>query len=183
MAVFKKPQGDCLIIENKMNSIEEIAFLRVCQEENFPLITALLSKINPNFIHQYGESPLMHAALHNSEEVLLLLLEHPEINLNLKNSQGYTALDLACIRNHSNIIRILLVKGAEYTEISTHFISHFTEGESYFNWYYEPREFNFHFEKLILIIFTLVFIIRGLLEDDNQSEGFSHSLHSEHLPF
>lgn len=71
---------------------------------------------NPNVIFiddLYKETPLILSASWNRAEVLNALLHAKEINLNMQNKDGETALMLASKASHNSIIKSLLDAGAD----------------------------------------------------------------------
>ncbi|KAL2859985.1 ankyrin repeat domain-containing protein [Aspergillus lucknowensis] len=56
----------------------------------------------------HGGNPLTFAALRGNEEILLLLLNHPDINVEYQDAYGRTALNNAAGCDHANIVRLLL---------------------------------------------------------------------------
>lgn len=63
-----------------------------------------------------GTTALMLAALGNEEEVVDVLLTHPDININIQDKAGSTALLMAAEDGHRRIVEKLLDRGAD-TEV------------------------------------------------------------------
>ena len=65
----------------------------------------------------YGWTCLMVAVGRNQTEVVSLLLSHPEIKINEKNTMGLTALHAGCIRGSRDSLDLLLaLPGLELNE-------------------------------------------------------------------
>ena len=71
-------------------------------------------RVNVNLLSPVGISPLHQAVINDNEEITALLLNHPDIDVNLMepfhhdNEGGNTALTIACNRGHTEIVRMLL---------------------------------------------------------------------------
>jgi len=72
----------------------------------------LMSGANPNLSDIYGWTPLMRAVYEARIEVVQALMEASEIDLNVKNDQGATALHLAAAKGNEQLARALLLAGA-----------------------------------------------------------------------
>ena len=57
-------------------------------------------------------TPLMYAASSNAEKILNLLIEH-NADINIQTKSGYTALILAVMHNHINVVKILIKNKAD----------------------------------------------------------------------
>lgn len=55
-----------------------------------------------------GANALFCAAIHGQEEVVNLLLQHPNLNVNYTTTSGATALTLAARQQHLNVVEALL---------------------------------------------------------------------------
>ncbi len=73
----------------------------------------LVSGADPNLRDIYGWTPLMRAVYEEREMVVQVLLEQPEVALNVNNAQGATALHLAAVKGNEALIRSLLLAGAD----------------------------------------------------------------------
>lgn len=88
-----------------MMKLEE-QFLEACKRGNLMLIIILLQKdININCENGFG---LRRAIRHNQKIIWQYLLERPDINVNLKNQYGQTALHTAARFNVSDAVSDLL---------------------------------------------------------------------------
>jgi ankyrin repeat protein len=68
-----------------------------------------LLDVNKATDDMWAETPL-HLAIERSEELVVLLLEHPNIDINKQNGDGETPLILAIKLRKINIIKVLLAK-------------------------------------------------------------------------
>ena len=76
-----------------------------------PLVERLLARIhNVNAVNKYGWTALMRAAYNNHLDVVILLMNHPGIDLNVQNRGNHnsTALHYAVRNNHPAIVSQLL---------------------------------------------------------------------------
>jgi uncharacterized protein len=60
----------------------------------------------------YHWTPLMRAVYEGRDEAVRVLLAHPTLELDRKNDRGQTALHLAVIRGHTDLVEALLERGA-----------------------------------------------------------------------
>lgn len=64
-------------------------------------------KIN-NPLSRYKDTPIFYAAAYGREDLLELLLKHPDINVNVQDSTGSTPLHMAISLNRCECIKLLL---------------------------------------------------------------------------
>ena len=76
------------------------------------IVSFLLQHANVNAYNASRTTPLALAVQKQNEAITELLLESPDILIDKPNSQGYTPLHFACIGQNTNIITMLLQKGA-----------------------------------------------------------------------
>ena len=70
---------------------------------------------NVNSVSIGGDTVLIDAAYQGNMEILQLLINDPNINLEMANSEGSTALVAAAVQNHLDIVNALLKAGASLT--------------------------------------------------------------------
>lgn len=71
------------------------------------------SGADPNLRDIYGWTPLMRAVYEGRHQVVQALLEHPGIQVDVRNDKGATALYLAAARGDAPLARALLLAGAD----------------------------------------------------------------------
>ena len=85
--------------------------------EDLAVVRVLVSQgVNPNAqIPGYwvGVTPLMAAAEEGREDVTQFLLSLPNIKPDARDDDGWTALSLASLKRHLNIVKLLLEHGAD----------------------------------------------------------------------
>lgn len=64
-----------------------------------------------------GETPLIVASKYNRMEVLALLLKSPEIDINMTDSQGWTALHHAAVQGNESAVLLLIKSGISRTAL------------------------------------------------------------------
>ena len=88
--------------------------LRLAQKYSLPKIAALLQKHadkKANWLHEHKATELMYAAYRgDTQQVTQLLAQQAPVDT--QDAFGYTALYLACTRNHHEIVRLLVAAGA-----------------------------------------------------------------------
>ncbi len=87
-----------------------------CLRGNIAKVQELLkTPIDINQLSTDGKTPLMIAVSRSHTDIVKLLLRHKEINVNIQNEKGYTALHYAAIGGIRNlqIIKDLLAAGAD----------------------------------------------------------------------
>lgn len=67
---------------------------------------------DPNLADVYGWTPLMRAAFDHHEAAFAALLEWPGLDLEATNRNGQTALHLAVIGGHAEMVKTLVERGA-----------------------------------------------------------------------
>ncbi|XP_032152220.1 transient receptor potential cation channel subfamily A member 1 [Sapajus apella] len=84
------------------------------EENQIESVKFLLSRgANPNLRNFNMMAPLHIAVQGMHNEVMKVLLEHRSIDINLEGENGNTAVIIACIKNNSEALQILLTKGAK----------------------------------------------------------------------
>jgi hypothetical protein len=74
-----------------------------------PLFERVLARIHDgNGVNNYGWTALMYAACWNHLDVVILLMNHPGIDLNVQSHKNWTALHWAVLHNHHAIVSQLL---------------------------------------------------------------------------
>ncbi len=81
----------------------EIAGMLLQHPESNPLISS----------HELGTTPLSIAAYHGQEKMVELLLSSGKVNINLRQTDGATALFVAVERNWPKVVKLLINKGAD----------------------------------------------------------------------
>lgn len=114
-AQFHQNQIFDWIYESKDRGDLNQVFLNACAANNLYVVLFFLDelKFNVNIVDEDHESPLHYAAKYGANEVLNLLLAHPEIDVNLGKNER-TALDVAAISGLCETVRILLTRGSAH---------------------------------------------------------------------
>ncbi|KAH6877440.1 ankyrin repeat-containing domain protein [Coprinopsis sp. MPI-PUGE-AT-0042] len=96
----------------KFSSFDVLGPLHIIAIHNLPMSLITQDDIaDPNVVTQiYQRSPLMLASLSGYEGAVSSLIGHPEIQVNLVDSQGWSALMLAVQLGHEHLVRILLAR-------------------------------------------------------------------------
>lgn len=82
-----------------------------CRETNLEVVKALLDLgLNVNIPNIDDDTPLMNAAFVGKEDICMELLGRPDIDINLKNAKGDTALNFACYSGLVEVGKILINK-------------------------------------------------------------------------
>ena len=81
-------------------------------ETSTGIVSFLLQHANVNTHNASGTTPLALAVQKQNEAITELLLDNPDIVIDKPNPQGYAPLHFACIGQNTNIITMLLEKGA-----------------------------------------------------------------------
>ena len=62
----------------------------------------------------------MHfAARRGNEEIVKVLLEHPKVKVDVRDSSGKTALHMACSEGQNRVCQLLLDNGADIKAVTT----------------------------------------------------------------
>eukprot|EP01117_Protostelium_nocturnum_P010603 TRINITY_DN3810_c0_g1_i1.p1 TRINITY_DN3810_c0_g1~~TRINITY_DN3810_c0_g1_i1.p1 ORF type:complete len:182 (-),score=81.78 TRINITY_DN3810_c0_g1_i1:99-644(-) len=69
-------------------------------------------KFDPNPVDGLGNGPLHYAATFNNTEIGALLLSLPNVNLDIQNYAGDTAVHKAVEKDHLDFLQLLVEKGA-----------------------------------------------------------------------
>lgn len=73
----------------------------------------LKNGVNPNVRDKAGFTPLHYAAEEGDESIVMVLLLHPNIEVNFKTHSGKTPLLLASENGHEKVVNELLKSGAD----------------------------------------------------------------------
>ena len=73
---------------------------------------------DPSINGKKGSTPLHFAGHRGNEEIVKVLLEHPKVKVDAKDSSGKTALHLACTEGHCRACKLLLSKGADIKAVT-----------------------------------------------------------------
>ncbi len=99
---------------NAVGGFDWTALLVASVKGHVPAVRqSLVSGADPNLRDIYGWTPLMRAVYEERELVVQVLLEQPEVALNVSNDQGATALHLAAVKGNEALTRSLLLAGAD----------------------------------------------------------------------
>ena len=99
---------------NAVGGFDWTALLVASVKGHVPAVRQLLvSGADPNLRDVYGWTPLMRAVYEERELIVQVLLEQPNVALNVSNDQGATALHLAAVKGNEALIRSLLLAGAD----------------------------------------------------------------------
>ena len=99
---------------NAIGGFDWTALLVASVKGHVPAVRQLLvSGADPNLRDVYGWTPLMRAVYEERELVVQVLLEQPNVALNVSNDQGATALHLAAAKGNEALARSLLLAGAD----------------------------------------------------------------------
>lgn len=126
-------------INNNRNNIHQTVLLSAIWGNQIEVVKRLLEHplINVNKRGNYGMFPLELAVSRGYPEIVKLLLAHPKILINQRTKQEvltdlgrclefeadphtYTALDIAGMRENLDILKLLLEKGAEQSNVLYH---------------------------------------------------------------
>ena len=73
---------------------------------------------DPSIKDKKESTPLHFAARRGNDEIVKVLLEHPEVDVNEKDSFGKTALHMACSEGQSRVCQLLLDKRADIKAVT-----------------------------------------------------------------
>jgi len=82
-------------------------------ESDTQVLTCLLEKADVNVPNASGATPLSLAVQKQDEHLVELILDSPNVEVNITHLQNYTPLHYACAGNNIEIITMLLDKGAD----------------------------------------------------------------------
>ena len=73
---------------------------------------------DPSIKGKKGSTPLHFAARRGNDEIVKVLLEHPKVKVDVRDSSGKTALHMACSEGQSSVCQLLLNKGADMKAVT-----------------------------------------------------------------
>ena len=73
---------------------------------------------DPSIKSKKKSTPLHFAARRGNDEIVKVLLEHPKVNVNARDSSGKTALHVACSEGQIRVCQLLLDKGADVKAVT-----------------------------------------------------------------
>ena len=90
-----------------------------CRFNGLSTVDALLQAgANPSVKGKMGSTPLHFAACRGNDEIVKVLLEHPKVKVDARDSYGKTALHMACGEGQSSVCQLLLNKGANIKAVT-----------------------------------------------------------------
>jgi len=94
----------------KMRRYYPYNIYRAIKDNNIGLVTDILGDDNLDLNHpQLVEPPICYAINNDVDNnIIKLLINHPYIDLNIKNKYNLTALHCACVKHNFDIIKLLL---------------------------------------------------------------------------
>ena len=81
-------------------------FVHACSEGNILVFNSLLTLADLNSV-ETGTTPLIAAVIGNTEEIIRRLLNHPGVNINKADKDGWTALHHACFQNRVGVVETI----------------------------------------------------------------------------
>ena len=82
-------------------------------ETSTSIVSLLLNHANVNAHNASGTTPLSLAAQKQNEDIIKLLLNHPNTIINKQNLQGFAPIHFACAGTSKDIVAMLLERGAD----------------------------------------------------------------------
>ncbi len=93
-------------------------FFRATQNDQVQVVSSLLARgFDPNTVNLNGEAALFDAWKNESYKSLDLLIQHPLIQLNVKNSHHETVLMLACLKGDLKRVKWLIQHKADINQV------------------------------------------------------------------
>ena len=106
------------------------------------------------FVLQNGDSPLHIASAMGRRKLVRILLESPLIDLQLKNQQNETALEIGTRKNHQEIVA--MIRHPPTVKKTEAMVSVKAE----INMTHESEESKHHHKKVIAILFLAKFFVQ-----------------------
>lgn len=96
--------------KNKLDNEGIERLFNVCRNNNSDELKLILksSKISPSIQNSNGQTPLMFAVIHNSQNVAVMLINCKISEPNIKDNYGHTALYYASLNNNYNLVKLIL---------------------------------------------------------------------------
>jgi hypothetical protein len=96
--------------KNKLDNEGIERLFNVCRNNNSDELKLILksSIISPSIQNSNGQTPLMFAVIHNSQNVAVMLINCKISEPNIKDNYGHTALYYASLNNNYNLVKLIL---------------------------------------------------------------------------
>lgn len=92
-------------------------FFRAVRTDDATGVAGLLQRgFDPNAHDERGQSALGLAVREKSDRVVDVLLKHPQLDINLRNSVGETALMLAALQGRLELVQRMIQQGASVSK-------------------------------------------------------------------
>ncbi len=92
-------------------------FFIALQNDQVKVVSSLLNRgFDPNTVNLKAEPALLNALNVGALTSAELLVRHPNINVNVRNAHGETALMLACLKGHVALAKLLISKQADVNQ-------------------------------------------------------------------
>jgi len=157
---------------NKQNNIGETALHSACNNEDVDLVKLLIdNNADPNIAdYEKKLTPLIYSGVLGNVEIINILLTK-DINFNLQDYNGNTALHYAAIENYAEIINLLIDNtNLKLTNIKGKTVTH-----------YILEKNNFSFDKLRRLNFDYILSKSKMNIQDNNGNTILHYLSKYNL--
>lgn len=89
-------------------------FFKAIQDDDVKVVSSLLSRgFDPNTVNLNADPALFAALQMGSFQTFEVLIKHPQVNLNVRNPHGETALMLLCLNGQLNLAKLLIRRQAD----------------------------------------------------------------------
>jgi ankyrin repeat protein len=103
---------------DQVDDQEDTAFICACKNGMKDVVEKMLTMgVNYNHIDKSGNTGLILLCVHEHEEIALMLLDQPNINLNHMNSNSHNAFYCACQSKMIRVIDRMISLGIDYNHI------------------------------------------------------------------
>ncbi|MFT9820949.1 ankyrin repeat domain-containing protein [Lysinibacillus sp. NPDC056185] len=99
-----------------MNKFDDTQLYVLLNESNYEKINAFLQKYGLDSVDRDGRTFLMTAIVEGKDDIVNYLV-NIGCNVNIKDASGLTALHFAAIYDRYNIVKVLIIRGAEIDAI------------------------------------------------------------------
>jgi ankyrin repeat protein len=152
-----------------MDKITDAFFIAVRKNNIEAVKNYLDNGFNVNTINIHNQPRLMDACAYGYTEMVELFLNHPKININIQDNDGYTALIFASVNSQYHIVKRLLIEPKINIELKNskgYFFINKIKDKSFLIDYYFQKKILSNGREDILLFFNKYGLVNDKIKEE-----------------